>query len=189
MLPALARPPGPANRDAEIRTTAARMADGRDNADRLYRVAEAAAALGMSERTLRRRVQSGAIEAVRDGTAYRIPGRAIAAAGGQIGRGRASDRADAPATARSKSAAGPATPAPDAAAFLATIERMAAEQARLAAALATAEERLRQLEAETAVRDAVVTQNKGPGRAKMPEPDSDAFAGFWSRIRRWLAGG
>jgi hypothetical protein len=90
---------------------------------------------------------------------------------------------------RPSGAVDPATPAPDAAAFLATIERMAAENARLTAALAVAEERLRQLEAGSPRQDAAVAANQAPGRAETPGPAARALTAWWDRLMRLLGGG
>jgi hypothetical protein len=82
-------------------------------------------------------------------------------------------------------------PSPDVAAFLATIERMATENARLAAALATAEERLRQLEGGAAGDDAAVAANQAPGRAEISDVGEDGAmpaASPWSRFWRWVRG-
>ncbi len=117
---------------------------GQTDAEPLYTVAQAAALLAVSERTVRRRIASGDVAAVKVGGQYRVPASALGV--------HAPDSVPVMPAGQSRSTpdavtAPPAVPVrvPDMAPLVAVIERQAEEIARLNRELGAAHERLRQL--------------------------------------------
>ncbi len=159
---------------------------GQTDAEPLYTVAQAAALLAVSERTVRRRIASGELAAVKVGGQYRVPSSAIGVhapdsppvtPAGQ--RRTVTDTVTAP----------PAVPVrvPDMPPLVALVERQAEEIARLNRELGAAHERLRQLgtgqHASVASRDgagATEPRHPAPDPSASPRP---ARAPWW---RRWL---
>ncbi len=147
---------------------------GQTDAEPLYTVAQAAALLAVSERTVRRRIASGEVAAVKVGGQYRVPASAL-------GVHAPDSEPDAPAgqcrSAPDTVAAPPAVPVrvPDIAPLVAVVERQAEEIARLNRELGAAHERLRQLGAGQAA-----TERPAP-----VERPADASVPWWRFWERW----
>jgi excisionase family DNA binding protein len=110
--------------------------DSRDTRDqeRLISVKEAAQILGVSERTIRRKIAANELPSVKSGTARLIPDGAVTLSS----RDDTTDTAMSPAVMTTTSV--------DLSPLTAVIERQAAEIARLHSELATAHERLRMID-------------------------------------------
>lgn len=156
---------------------------GQTDAEPLYTVAQAAALLAASERTVRRRIASGGVAAVKVGGQYRVPASALGV--------HAPDSAPVMPDGQRRSVpdtvtAPPAVPVrvPNMAPLVALVERQAEEIARLNRELGAAHERLRQLGAG---QHAPVASREGAGATepRHPAPDTSASsqAPWW---RRWL---
>ena len=156
------------------------MTDGRhesrdtDAAERLVTAVEAARLLGVSERTVRRRIAAGTLPSVKVGTSRLVPVTALTLSPGN-------DSADTPdATVRHDVMVPAAATTTDAAPLVELVERQAREIARLSADLAVANERLRVLGAgDEARQDGLRTRQNGPQRAEPPASASDASAPWW----------
>ncbi len=147
---------------------------GQTDAEPLYTVAQAAALLAVSERTVRRRIAAGEVAAVKVGGQYRVPASALGVhAPDSVPDAPAGQRRTVPDTMT----APPAMPvrAPDIAPLVAVVERQAEEIARLNRELGAAHERLRQLGAGQAATD----------RPAPAEQQSDASAPWWKFWERW----
>ncbi len=117
---------------------------GQMDAEPLYTVAQAAALLAISERTVRRRIAADELAAIKVGGQYRVPSSALGVhAPVSAPDTPAGQRRSAPDTVT----APPAMPVrvPDMAPLVALVERQAEEIARLNRELGAAQERLRQL--------------------------------------------
>ncbi|MDP9471597.1 MAG: excisionase family DNA-binding protein [Chloroflexota bacterium] len=155
---------------------------GQTDAEPLYTVAQAAALLAVSERTVRRRIASGEVAAVKVGGQYRVPSSALGV--------HVPDTVPVMPAGQSRSApdtvpAPPATPVrvPDMAPLVAVIERQAEEIARLNRELGTAHEQLRQLGSG---QRAPVASPFAPGEAQpanvAPATSASPQAPWWRRL-------
>ena len=141
------------------------MTDGRRDSrdtrgqERLVSVKDAAAILGVSERTVRRKIAANDLPSVKSGTARLIPDSALTL----------SSHDDTPDTPSIPAVVTPLSV--DLSPLAAVIERQAAEIARLTGELATAQERLRALGTG---QDAPETTPNNRGEAIGPTPMPDA---------------
>ena len=166
--------------DIGRRTVTSTRHDGGD-AESLVSAAEAAAILGASERTIRRKIASGELPSIKIGGQRRIPMSALdasqyhesvtpLASGNHDGHGVTLT-----------------PPSVDLSPLAAIIERQAQEIARLAGALATAEERLRAVEAGRVMTDMTnVTAPDAPSAPPGAAERSDATDGLRSFFVAWL---
>lgn len=159
------------------------FADVRPSADgeRLLTAAEAATVLGVSERTIRRRIQSRKLPAIDAGGQMRIPASALGV--------RAPDATDSTSAGQRRPL--PVVSSTTEAALVALIERQSHEIADLTGRLAVAEERLRQIGARETAQDAAVTHSQPPGQAKRVDMGEDAeapLASVLGRLLQWLRG-
>ncbi len=159
---------------------------GQTDAEPLYTVAQAAVLLAVSERTVRRRIASGELVAVKVGGQYRVPSSALGV--------HAPDSppvmpAGPPRSVPDAVTVPPATPVrvPDMAPLVALVERQAEEIARLNRDLGAAHEQFRQLgtgqHTSVAARDgagATEPRHTPPDASASPRP---AQPSWW---RRWL---
>ncbi len=163
--------PVSAGHDGSLMPDAETDVRGQTDAEPLYTVAQAAALLTISERTVRRRIAAGEIAAVKVGGQYRVPASALGVhAPDSVLVTPAGQRRSTPDTVT----APPAMPVRvlDIAPLVAVVERQAEEIARLNRELGAAQERLRQLSAGQ-----MTAQEKTPAvRASVP---------WWRRWWEW----
>ncbi len=148
---------------------------GQTDVEPLYTVAQAAALLAVSERTVRRRIASGELTAVKVGGQYRVPSSAIGVhAPDSPPVTPAGQRRPAPDAVTTPTAL--PVSVPDIAPLVAVVERQAEEIARLNRELGAAHERLRQL---SAGRDAPQASPPPHHAAESAEPAGDASVPWW----------
>jgi excisionase family DNA binding protein len=174
------------------------MTDGRhesrdtDATERLVTAVDAARLLGVSERTVRRRIAAGTLPSVKVGTSRLVPVTALTPSPG-------GDSADTPGTTVRHDIVAPSVATADTAPLAALIERQGREIARLPAELAVATERLRVL---APGEDAPMTHPQPPGATgagaapfapsvaawrerTTRDVDLDAPAPWWRFWERW----
>jgi excisionase family DNA binding protein len=154
------------------------------DAESLVGAAEAAAILGTSERTIRRKIAAGVLPSIKIGGQRRTPVSALDLSQDHDGAALIlSGNHDGPGVTRTPSAV-------DLSPLAAIIERQALEIARLSGALATAEERLRAIEAGrvmTGMTDTPppTTSSAPPGSAESTDTTNEPLTGlrgWWRRL-------
>jgi len=153
-----------------------------------YSVPEAARALGISERAVRKRITAGARDAEKDGTAWAV---SLPAGTGAVRGAVPAAEPAAPTEPHAVPGAAPgAVPGgPDLAPVAELIADLSRRNADLAASAALWQERARVLEgrllalgAGEVSQDAPRTPSAPPGAAEQPNPARDTLAARW---RRW----